>query len=379
MSGLVRVVVVGGGYAGVMAANRVVSQHSSASHIAVTLIDPGAQFTERIRPHQLGAGGRQNVGIEWKQVLHHQVRHLKAQAVAIDPVRRMVTTAVGSTVAFEYLVYAVGSGATPTRLHSVANVAAAVATRDAIAQLDRGAAMTVAGAGPTGVEVACAVAVTRPDLQVTIVDPSGLAGPQGRRQALTRRLSALGISVEAGTVDSRTGDVKSLDGRIRMGAPVTVWTVGLAVPALAADSGLPVAADGRLLVDETLSAVGHEHIVGAGDAVAVQAPVGEHLRMSCASAIPLGAHAADTVGARLRGAAPPVVDVGYVLQCLDLGEGHGHVHVVSADDTARRWAAAGRAGGWVKEQVCRMTVTWLAKEAREPGSYSWASGPALAR
>jgi NADH dehydrogenase len=81
--------------------------------------------------------------------------------------------------------------------------------------------------------------------------------------------------------------------------------------------------------------------------------------------------------ARLAGDEPPAIDIGYVVQCVDLAAGHGHVQVVRPDDAARPWALTGRAGGWVKEKVCRMTVAWLADEARRPGSYTWPSGPSV--
>lgn len=53
MSGHIDVVVIGGGYAGVMAANRLTQR----ADVAVTLVNPRASFVERVRLHQV-AGGR---------------------------------------------------------------------------------------------------------------------------------------------------------------------------------------------------------------------------------------------------------------------------------------------------------------------------------
>lgn len=368
----VHVVVVGGGYAGVMAANRLAG---SSTGLSVTLVDPGETFTERIRLHQVAAGARESAGVGWARVLHRQVRLVASRAVSIDTQGRTVTLADREPLGFDWLVYAVGSGEQVAPQLAVTDAAAAQATGTAIAALGAGATVTVAGAGPTGVEVACALAAARPDLLVTVVAPSGLGHPITGHAAVGRRLERLGVRVLAGTVDPVGGAVTTADGTSLPAADVTVWTAGLAVPTLAADSGLPVADDGRLLVDGTLTVPGHERIVGAGDAVTVLGPAGAHLRASCATAIPLGAHAAGVVLARLAGTPAATVDIGYVVQCLDLGRGHGHVQTVRPDDTARRWALTGRAGGWVKEQVCRMTVGWLAREARRPGSYSWPSGP----
>ena len=385
MAGSVRVVVVGGGYAGVMAANRLAGSRS-APPVEVTLVDPGSAFTQRIRLHELAAGVRDSAGVDWAHVLHPRVRHLRARAIRIDAARRLVALEQQDPLHFDWLVYAVGSGERSTSLLSITNPAAAEATRSAVADLPAGAALTIAGAGPTGVELACAIATARPDLGITIVAPSGPAHPLIARPTIARRLRRLGIAVEAGAVDPVTGSVLGHEGTGledagreagRPAARTTVWTAGFAVPALAADSGLPVGADGRLTVDATLTVPGHERVIGAGDAVAVQGAAGAHLRASCATALPLGAHAADTVLARLAGARPAAIDIGYLLQCLDLGAGQGHVQMVHPDDTARRWALTGRAGGWAKERICRMTVAWLIEEARSPGSFTWPSGPAV--
>ncbi len=47
-----RVIVIGGGYAGVLAANRL----QGTPGVAVTLVNPRPEFVERIRLHQLAAG-----------------------------------------------------------------------------------------------------------------------------------------------------------------------------------------------------------------------------------------------------------------------------------------------------------------------------------
>lgn len=369
----VHVVVVGGGYAGVMAANRLAEERDGPG-TEITLVDPGEHFTERIRLHEVAAGSRASAGVEWARVLHPGVRRLAARAVRVDAEQQVVLTDA-DPVPFDWLVLAVGSGELASPLLSVTNPAAALVTRTTIAALAPGSTVTVAGSGPTGIEVACAVATSRPDLAVTVVAPAGVAPRRAVTPAVARRLRRLGIAVADGTVDPLTGDVIAVDGTRTPAARATVWTAGLRVPSLAADSGLPVAADGRLLVDPTLTVPGRERILGAGDAVCVVGAVGAHLRASCASALPLGAHAADTLRARRTGAQPAPIDIGYLARCLDLGAGHGHVQALRPDDTARVWALGGRPGGWAKEQVCRMTVSWLATEARRPGSYSWPSGP----
>ena len=52
MTGNTHVVVIGGGYAGVMAANRL----RLRDDVTVTLINPRPDFVHRVRPHQLVGG-----------------------------------------------------------------------------------------------------------------------------------------------------------------------------------------------------------------------------------------------------------------------------------------------------------------------------------
>lgn len=91
MSRTVHVVVVGGGYAGVMAANRVAGRAAGRIPLEVTLVDPGAQFTERIRLHRVAAGSRDTAGVDWPRVLHPRVHRLPSRALRIDADGRSVT------------------------------------------------------------------------------------------------------------------------------------------------------------------------------------------------------------------------------------------------------------------------------------------------
>lgn len=63
------VIVIGGGYAGVMAANR----PTQRDDVTVTLINPRATFVERIRLHQL-VGGSNDAVVDYRDVLADGVR-----------------------------------------------------------------------------------------------------------------------------------------------------------------------------------------------------------------------------------------------------------------------------------------------------------------
>ena len=99
------VIVIGGGYAGVMAANRLTQRDD----VTVTLINPRPTFVERIRLHQL-VGGSDDAVVDYREVLAGRVRLVVDTVTRIDAAERSVTLATGGTVGYDYLVYAVGSG-----------------------------------------------------------------------------------------------------------------------------------------------------------------------------------------------------------------------------------------------------------------------------
>ena len=371
------VIVIGAGYAGCMAANRL-----QATGVArVTLIDPHPQFVERIRLHQLAAGTGAAT-LDFATLLHPGITRVEAAVTQIDgPARRVVLDDERSHT-YDKLIYAVGSGTGSSSVPGVAEFADRVGDADEAQRLaerlagaPRDAAIVVVGGGLTGVEVAAEMAQVRPHGSVTLVAGGGLvptAGAIGAR-SVARRLRRLGVDVIDGTTASEVTDSKVTlaDGRT-LGADITVWTTGFGVPPLARESGLATDESGRLRVDDHLVSVSDPRVVGAGDAVVID---GIDLRMSCQAALPLGAQAAGTVAALLAGTPPRRVDQGFAAQCIGLGRDGGTVVLTDRSDRPRRMHLGGRAGGLVKEQVCRMTVRWIAGEGRKGGSYSWTRGP----
>ncbi|MCP2174374.1 NAD(P)/FAD-dependent oxidoreductase [Williamsia maris] len=371
------VVVVGGGYAGTMAANRLAATDTAA----VTLISPNADFVERIRLHQLAAGtGGATVGYD--TLLHPGIERVIAAVDRIDVSARTVLTSTGEIIAYDRVIYAVGSAAGSAPVPGVAEFAHTVsdlddATRLAAALTDApaGASVVVVGGGLTGVEMAAEVAEARDDLGVTLICGTGVVPSAGARggASVTKRLRRLGVDLIEHTPVGEVTDTKVVltDGRV-IAADITVWTAGFAVPDLAARSGLSTDPIGRLMVDADLVGVDDPHVIGAGDAITV---AGRDLRMSCQSALPLGAQAANTVRALLDGDTPAPVDQGFAAQCISLGRTAGTVVATHRDDRPAPILVGGRAGAVVKEQVCRMTLRWMAGEGRRGGSYSWTKGP----
>ncbi|MGE2723429.1 NAD(P)/FAD-dependent oxidoreductase [Mycolicibacterium pulveris] len=367
------VVVLGGGYAGTVAANRL----QAAANCDVTLVNPRPQFVERIRLHQLVAG-RDDAVLDYTEVLAEAVRLVTDRATRIDAAARTVALASGDTLDYDYLIYAVGSGvAAPTVAgaaefcYPMAEFEHATRLRAALDDAGPAVALTVVGAGSTGIETAAELA--EQGHPVTLVC-GGELGPYlsapGRR-SVARRLAKLGVTVLDGpgtTVTAVTQNAVTLaDGR-HVPSPVTVWTAGFGVPDLAAASGLSTDALGRLITDETLTSIDDARIVAAGDAAA---PSNQPLRMCCASAAPLGAQAADTVLARLAGTAAPPLNVALAGQCISVGSKAGVFQLSHTDDTATPLYIGGRAGAALKKAALNASVKLLAREARKPGSLIW--------
>ncbi|MFE7802136.1 NAD(P)/FAD-dependent oxidoreductase [Nocardia sp. NPDC057440] len=373
MTGNTDVVVIGGGYAGVMAANRLTQR----DNVTVTLINPRPSFVERIRLHQL-AGGSHDAVVDYSKVLSERVRLVVDTVTRIDPAARGVTSASGGTVGYDYLIYAVGSGSADPSVPGAAEFAYPIADLEEAQRLrpvldaaPATAAVTVVGAGPAGIETAAELA--EQGRTVTLVCGEALGPylhPRGRR-AVAKRLAELGVIVLEGPDAKVTGvtrDTVRLSGGHTLRSNVTIWTAGFGVPDLAARSGLSTDAMGRLLTDETLTSVDDVRIVAAGDSAA---PSDLPFRMGCQSAVQLGPQAAETVLSRLAGEQPAPIDVGFAGQCISLGRRAGIFQFASKDDTANKYYLGGRPGAKLKEFVCKSTVWQLAYEARKPGSRTW--------
>lgn len=369
---MAHVVVAGAGYAGVMAANRLAAV--GQSDVRVTVVNPRPEFVERIRLHE-HAAGVSNAVQQRRGLLHRDVR---LRVATVDEIaERSVRLDDGAALDFDYLLYAVGSTAAtgpPGSEYacSIADLAGAAALRGRLPRLSPGARVVVIGGGLSGIETAAEIAYKYPSSAVELVSRS-IAGwlPESSRARIAGKLAKAGVRLRTGL---RVTGIRP-DGITTDAGPLpsdcTIWAGSFSVPDLARRSGLPVSADGRLRTDDTLVCVDHGRIVGVGDAVAPPRHVGEHLRMSCQAAIPMGAHGADTVLALIRGAAPEPLSLGMAGQAISLGRRDGFIQATHRDDSARGVVLSGRVAAVVKERACRSTLTSM----RIPRAYRWLSGP----
>ncbi|MFQ6394203.1 NAD(P)/FAD-dependent oxidoreductase [Nocardia sp. KC 131] len=369
-----KVIVIGGGYAGTVAANHL----RMRTDVDIALVNPRPKFVDRIRLHQFVAGTG-DATVDYGTLLGEGIQLVVDSATRIDTAARIVQLASGRALDYDHVIYAVGSTAATPSISGAAEFAFPIAEfesaqrlRARLDELPLDAPVTVVGGGPTGIETAAELVEQGRTVTLVcggILMPS-LSAP-GRRYA-AKWLSRHGVTVlEADKVaEVRPDAVVLASGAVRPSV-LTIWTTGFGVPELATESGMRTDALGRLLTDETLTSIDDARIVATGDAAA---PSGQPLRMSCQGAGALGAQAADTVLSHIAGTEPAVIDQALLGTCVSLGRRAGIRQLTRKDDIAVNLYIGGRAGARIKEMTCKIGMGKIRREARKPGSLVWPKG-----
>lgn len=367
-----RIVVLGAGYAGASAAGRL-ARRLHADDVDLTLVNAEPDFVERVRLHQVAAG---------QELRHRPLRDVLAgtgvtlrvaRVTAVDVDCRTVTLTgtdgaaggsadAGEELGYDTLVYALGSTlddqgvpGVAEHAHEVASRPGALRLRERLAGLAPGSRLVVVGGGLTGIEAASEIAESHTGLDVTLAVRGELGdrlSPAARRH-LRSTFARLGVTVhEHIAVEQVRADGLLTGDGATVPADVTVWTAGLAVHPIAAATALQVAPSGQIVVDGTMRSVSHPDVYAVGDAALAEGPLGNPLRMSCASGIPMAWQAADSIAARLTGGKLPNAPLGYVHQCISLGRRDALIQFVTPDDQARPAAPGGRLAARYKELIC---------------------------
>jgi NADH dehydrogenase FAD-containing subunit len=363
------IVVLGGGYAGLTAAN-LAARWTGAQ---VTLVNERDRFVERVQLHQL-AVGRQIAERPLAGMLARSGARLVVDRVtAIDPAAKRVRLAGGDALDYDLLVYALGSGTdldsvegAAEHAYSVAGWAQAQRLRTRLATAGR--TVAVVGGGLTGVETVTEIAESHPGTPVRLVTGEELgAGLSRRGRAHLRRvLDRLGVEVvDRARVVKVGADGLLLGSGEHVAADTVVWTAGFQVPELAAEAGLQVEASGRISVDETLRSVSHPDVYAVGDAAAARLPSGQVLRMACATGLPMAQQAVRAMADRLHGVSPRPLRYRFVQQCISLGRRDGLIQFVRADDSPVEAVLTGRFAAGYKTAILR-GVAWLLRHPTVP-------------
>jgi NADH dehydrogenase len=338
-----RVVIVGGGFAGLTAAKAL-----RRAPVEVTLIDKRNFHLFQPLLYQVATGGLSpaNIAAPLRGVLKRQrnCRVLMAEVKGFDLDARCVMLD-GEQIEYDTLIVAAGAShsyfghpewerdapglktiedATSIRHRVLGAFEKAELTSDPVlrrALLN----FVVVGAGPTGVELAGALAeianfslkhdfrsIDPRDAHVQLIEagPRVLAAfPDDLSQSAQRSLETLGVVVRTNTrvehIDSETVRVCNANGCEVIASRTVLWAAGvLASPLakmLAAASGAALDRSGRIEVASDLSIPGHSEVLILGDMAHCKAEDGKPLPGVAPVAIAQGKFAAKLVKARVQG------------------------------------------------------------------------------
>jgi NADH dehydrogenase len=380
-----RVVVVGGGYAGALAAARL----GRNAAMEVTLIAAGGQLVHRVRLYRelsLRPDGR--LAFPLQPLVGPRVRVVDAWATSVDVDARRVQTSQGA-LPYDALLVATGSvgRAVPDELAATDSAPTVVeATHASLAELRRQlpelsarcGRVVIAGGGTTAVELAGTLGHDWPRLRVTMISPQAplaSAGPTASSTVL-KRLQRLGVTWQCGRVaESIEQGVRLTEGDT-LEADVLVWATGMesrAASVLANALPIPCRGDGRVAVLATLQLPDRPEVFVVGDAAAVQGQSG-CLPMGCKVAMPMAAHAADAIVAMRSGRQPEAfayVDPGSVVAV----GGSWALTMSGADEGVPALTVGSRAVGLVKWLLCWYVVASIRLQATGWFWYRWRRRP----
>jgi NADH:ubiquinone reductase (H+-translocating) len=384
---LLRIMVVGGGFAGVwsaLSATRHLYERQAAgtllSKVEVVLISVDEYLS--IRP-RLYESDLRDLRVPLDALLSPVgIRRVEGRVTEIDAPAHRLTVLVGgrlSTLSFDRLVLAAGSQIDLPPLPGLAKHAFTVDTYTEAGRLDehlhdlpaRGDdphafSAVVIGAGFTGIEVATELigrlrdlaerAEHRGPVGVTLVDSGPVVGRdigQLARPYIEHALRQLGVQVRLGAPATEvTASGVTLSGGERLASRTTVWAGGLRASPLTRQLGVATDQLGRLPVDTHLRVAGADHVFAGGDVARAFADVDQPTLMSCQHAIPLGKFAGHNAAADLVGGDMlPYRQPDYVT-CLDLGPA-GALFTRGWD---RAVLFTGAVGKRLKEQINRRDI-----------------------
>jgi len=302
---LARVVIVGGGFGGLHAARAL-----AGANAQVTLLDRHNYHLFQPLLYQVATASLSpgDVASPIRWILRHQknVEVLLADAQSIDPVGRRVIVD-GDSVAYDYLVLATGAAHAYFGHPEWAERAPGLKTLDDALEMRRRVLLAfeaaereadpdkqrrlltfvIVGGGPTGVELAGALAeIARQSLRhdfrrirpesarIVLVEggPYLLAPyPDRLRAAARKALERLGVEVKTGSVvigiDADGVACRSgADGPVeRLSAETVLWAAGVAASPIAKSLGVPLDRVGRATPAPTLALTEHPEIFVIGD------------------------------------------------------------------------------------------------------------------
>ena len=299
------VVIVGGGFAGLSCIRAL-----RKTDVDITLVDRHTYNAFQPLLYQVATAGLNPGDVTFflraARMSQRNVGFRQGELVGIDSEKNVVTFKDGGKLSYDFLV--LGTGATTNYFgtkgaeensHAIYTRAQALTLRDSIfTALEHAAAsateeelaMVVVGAGPTGVEMAGALAELRNDAMASIypeLDPrrthiilvemtDKVLGPFDVKlqKFAAKALRERGVELRLNTsVKEVRPDGVELGNGDFLKAGVVVWATGVMVPKSVTDWGLPQGRGGRITVDENLRVIGSKNIFAAGDLAVTPDPL----------------------------------------------------------------------------------------------------------
>lgn len=349
--GAQRILVLGGGFAGLwsaLAAARQLDQLGiGPDTIEVLLINRDAFHGLRVRNYEADLAP---LRVPLEAVLGPAGVHwLVGEVGPIDPAARTVTVHTDEgplTLPYDRLVFALGSQLLRPPVPGLAAHGFDVDTYGGASRLaghletlaERPEApgrftAVVVGAGLTGIEAACEL----PARLRAVRERAGLAGPvrvvlvdhnpkvgsdmgDAARPVIEEALAALGVESRLGVrVDGLDGSEIRFDSGEVIATQTVVWCAGMRASPLAAGCGVATDALGRLPVDAELRVEGLSGVFAAGDSARLALDDGHATVMSCQHGRPMGRFAGHNAVCDLLGLPLLPLRIDWYTTILDLG------------------------------------------------------------
>ena len=304
-------------------------------NVQISLVNESDTFTERLRLHQFAT----NQVVKWRslpQMLHQtNVQFIQGRVTSIDPAQHEIVVMDQQQthqLAYDYLVYALGSVTDRQTVPGVAEYAYTLATsgplsaaalRETLPSVQaKHGHVVVCGGGATGIETAAEVAKAYPDIKVHLVTqgPFGLFLGKAVATSIRRSLTRMGVEInDHTTVAVVRAHSVVIDQGSEIPCDLCLWMGGFVAPPLAREAGLEVNERNQIVVDPYLRSISHPEIYAIGDAAHPRETPGAPVRMSAVTATIMGAHGADCLSAALRGKAAKPLSFAYLGQGIALG------------------------------------------------------------
>jgi NADH dehydrogenase FAD-containing subunit len=370
-----QIVILGGGYAGLLAASQI-RRDLPQAHI--TLIDAHTQVSHRIRWHEQLTGGDIESINYTGFCAERNIQFVQAYVEKIDPDQNCIQVNVESyrhTYSYDQLVYALGSHSRSlTKDEGLANVYSfsdeqSVAT--AMAKLPTRKHILILGAGLSAIEYATEIAETYPEIHLRILTDTQVLNQYSEAAKTYTRgvLRAMNIELIEHTQVHELHKNHCLDseGR-RFDFDFCLQNIGFEASPVWKNSGLSCRLNGQIEVDEFMRAKSYNNIWVAGDAGYGEQKGEASLRMSCASACATAGAAAANLTRHVK-CEPLLPHKPYFFcHCISLGRKHALVQLVTAEDKMLNDIVTGKLATHTKTKISEavlLTLLWDGQSSQQ--------------